>query len=141
MVGNAWQRRLSFLSEFNCEIRHLPGSKNVVADALSLPDFEHDPQSLSVSDPITPDSEHSLQPLSVSGPTRSGSGHDFQPNSISDSTQVFPVAVSVKSPLPPQPVPEISFTEMVRLQQICPKVEDLCLSSAVNIVSVLRSPL
>ena len=34
------QRRLSFLSEFNCEIRHLPGSENIVADALSRPDSE-----------------------------------------------------------------------------------------------------
>ena len=32
------QRRLSFLSEFNCEILHLPGPENVVADALSRPE-------------------------------------------------------------------------------------------------------
>jgi len=40
------QRRLSFLSEFNCEILHLPGPENVVADALSRPessDVPHNP--------------------------------------------------------------------------------------------------
>ena len=31
------QRRLSFISEFNCDICHLSGERNVVADALSLP--------------------------------------------------------------------------------------------------------
>ena len=63
------QRRLLFLSEFKCEIRHLPGSENVVTDALSRPDYEHGPKPLFVSDPICPDSEHGLQPFSVSGPT------------------------------------------------------------------------
>ena len=29
------QRRLSFISEFNCDIHHLSGENNVVADALS----------------------------------------------------------------------------------------------------------
>ena len=32
------QRRLSFLSEFNCEVSHLPGPENVVADSLSRPE-------------------------------------------------------------------------------------------------------
>ena len=38
------QRRLSFLSEFNSEIRHLPGPENVVADALSCPEISNVPQ-------------------------------------------------------------------------------------------------
>ena len=38
------QRRLSFLSEFNCEISHLPGPENVVADALSHPEPSNVPQ-------------------------------------------------------------------------------------------------
>ena len=40
------QRRLSFLSEFNCEIRHLPGLENVVADALTRPEPSNVPQIL-----------------------------------------------------------------------------------------------
>ena len=32
------QRRLSFLSKFNCKIHHLLGSENVVADTLSCPE-------------------------------------------------------------------------------------------------------
>ena len=31
------QCHLSFLSEFNCDIHHLPGTENIVADALSHP--------------------------------------------------------------------------------------------------------
>ena len=38
------QRRLFFLSEFNCEICHLPGSENVVADDLSRPEPSNVPQ-------------------------------------------------------------------------------------------------
>ena len=32
------QRRLSFLSEFNCKIHHLPGPETVIADVLSHPE-------------------------------------------------------------------------------------------------------
>ena len=38
------QRRLPFLLEFNCEICHLPGPENVVADALSCPEPSNVPQ-------------------------------------------------------------------------------------------------
>ena len=31
------QRQLSFLSEFTCDVRHIPGAENSVADALSRP--------------------------------------------------------------------------------------------------------
>ena len=47
------QRRLSFLSEFNCEIYHLPGSENVVADALSRPEPNTVPQHLPSTTPTT----------------------------------------------------------------------------------------
>ena len=35
------QCRLSFLSKFNCDVCHLTGAENVVADALSCPDPTH----------------------------------------------------------------------------------------------------
>jgi cleavage and polyadenylation specificity factor subunit 1 len=52
------QRHLSFLSEFNASFQHLPGHKNVVADALSRPTISQ----ISVASTATP----SLLPLPLS---------------------------------------------------------------------------
>ena len=89
------QRRLSFLSEFNCEIRHLPGLENVVADALTRPEPSNVPQ---------------------------------HPSSTT--------LISELQPTPPPPVPGISFSKMSLLQQSGPKIEFLCCSSALSVISV-----
>ena len=47
------QRRLSFLSEFNCKIHHLPGPENVAADALSCPESDTVQQHLPSTTPTT----------------------------------------------------------------------------------------
>ena len=47
------KRRLSFLSEFNCEIHHLPGPENVAADALSCPESDTVQQHLPSTTPTT----------------------------------------------------------------------------------------
>ncbi len=52
------QRHLSFLSKFNASFQHLPGHKNVVADALSRPTISQ----ISVASTATP----SLLPLPLS---------------------------------------------------------------------------
>ena len=36
-LSSRQQRHLSFLSEFTCDLRHVPGKENTVADALSRP--------------------------------------------------------------------------------------------------------
>ena len=89
------QRRLSFQSEFNCEVHHLPGPKNVVADALSHP-------------------ESNVVP------------HHPPPTTL----------ISEIRPVPPPPVPGISFSEMSIQQQTCPKIEVLKHSSALSVILV-----
>ena len=109
------QRRLSYISEFNCKITHLPGAENVVADALSRPD-----------PPPVPEPLH---------PT------DVLMSKVSEVSEVSEQMVSsLPSPSPtlspPPPVSGISYQEMSTLQQSCPKVQALLSSSALTIVSV-----
>ena len=61
------QRHLSFLSEFNCDIHHLPGAGNVVADALSGPGPDPDTaQVLSTLSPPTPPSVKGISYVEMS---------------------------------------------------------------------------
>ena len=108
------QRRLSYISEFNCKIIHLPGAENVVADALSRP--------VSPSSAPNPDSN----PSSISqGPVKASSTPNPETNPSYSPPQPAPFdslvpEVSVVSsppspspagspPRPPPSVPGISF--------------------------------
>ena len=78
---------LSYISEFDCRITHLPGSENVVADALSRPKPEVSRSSC--------------------------------------STSTFKSSPS-----------HVVSTVAAVLQYSCPKVQSLCCSSALTVVSV-----
>ena len=138
------QRRLSFISEFNCDIRHLSGERNVVADALSRP-----VSSSSSPSPELNQSSVSPSPITASlvpnpEPNPSYCSHHPTPAGVLVPEVLATSAVSdpVMCPLPlsplpsPPTVPGISFLEMAELQQSCPKVQKLRQSSALQIVSV-----
>ena len=141
------QRRLSYISEFNCKIIHLPGAENV--DALSWP--------VSPSSAPNPDSNPSsisqgpVKASSTPNPETNPSYSPPQPASVGSQVPEVSVVSEVTEqmvssppspspagslPQPPPSVPGISYQEMSILQQSCPKVQDLRLSSALTVVSV-----
>ena len=137
------QYRLSFLSEFNCDISHLPGAENIVADALSrpvlpssAPILKLNPSLISLSPvkvssvpkPVTKPSCFSLQPAPSSPSPRVSPAGDLVPEVSAVS---YPVMCSVPlAPAPPPIVPGVSYKEMSLLQQSYPKIQKLCQSSA-----------
>ena len=113
------QYRLSFLSEFNCDICHLPGAENVVADALSspvlpssAPILKSNPSLISLSPvkvssvpkPVTKPSCFSPQPAPSSPSPRVSPAGDLVPEVSAVS---YPVMCSV--PLAPAPPPYSSW--------------------------------
>jgi hypothetical protein len=101
------QRHLAYISEFTTDLRHTPGSDNVVADALSRP-----PPAvlLSSSTPAT----KGLPVLSIPPP--------------SDPPLTPPPAVAADA----QP---IDFTELAFAQPSCPDVQAMLASSSLSVVS------
>ena len=98
------QRRLSFLSEFNCDIRHLPGIENIVADALSrpvspsfAPIIESNPSLISPSP---------VKASSTPNPVKKPSSFSPQPAPSSFSPEVYPAddrvpeVLAVTDPVP-----------------------------------------
>ena len=126
------QRRLSFLSEFNCDIRHLPGTENIVADALSSPVSPS-----SAPKPVTKPSSFSPQPAPSSFSPEVYPADDRVPEVSAVSEVTDPVMHSVLlAPAPPPIVPGVSYIQMSSLQQSCTKIQQLRQSSALKIVSV-----
>ena len=115
------QRRLSFLAKFNCDVRHLSGAENVVADALSRPDTSHSP-------PV-------LHPSSPSDVLMSKVSEVSEVSEVSDLRVPSPPSPKVSTPTPPT-FPGISYSEMSLLQQSCSKVQVLRQSSALKVVPV-----
>ena len=113
------QRRLAFLSEFNCDIRHLPGAENVVADALSRPD----PDKLLNPSPSPP---IPIIPLPDVGLV----------SEVSDQRMFYLPPTPTLPPLTPPLAPGISYSEMSTLQKSCPKVQILRQTPSLSIVSV-----
>ena len=111
------QRRFSFLYKFNCDVCHLTGAENVVADALIL--LIH----LLCQTPLV------LLMSKVS--------------EVSDVLEVSGLMVySLPSPSPTASLstfPGISYSEMSLLQQSCSKVQNLHQSSTLKIVPVTVS--
>jgi hypothetical protein len=101
------QRHLAYISEFTTDLRHTPGSDNVVADALSRP-----PPAvlLSSSTPAT----KGLPVLSIPPP--------------SDPPLTPPLAVAADA----QP---IDFTELAFAQPSCPDVQAMLASPSLSVVS------
>jgi hypothetical protein len=100
------QRHLAFVSEFTTDLRHTPGSENVVADALSRPPAV----SLSSCTPATA----GLPVLSIPPP--------------SDPPRTPPPTVAADA----QP---IDFTELAFAQPSCPDVQAMLASSSLSVVS------
>jgi len=101
------QRHLAYISEFTTDIRHTPGSENVVADALSRP-----PPAVLLSS-CTP-ATAGLPVLSIPPP--------------SDPPLTPPPAVAADA----QP---IDFTELAFAQPSCPDVQAMLVSPSLSVVS------
>jgi hypothetical protein len=100
------QRHLAYISEFTTDLRHTPGTENVVADALSRPPTVL----LSSSTPATV----GLPVLSIPPP--------------SDPPLTPPLAVAADA----QP---IDFTELAFAQPSCPDVQAMLASPSLSVVS------
>jgi hypothetical protein len=100
------QRHLAFVSEFTTDLRHTPGSDNVVADALSRP-----PQVMNVS-------TKGLQVLSAPPPAL--------PSKLPPQPAPPPPAADA------QP---IDFLELSFAQLSCPDVQDMLVSPSLSVVS------
>jgi hypothetical protein len=100
------QRHLAFVSEFTTDLRHTPGTENVVADALSRPPAVL----LSSCTPATA----GLPVLSIPPP--------------SDTPLTPPPAVAADA----QP---IDFTELAFAQPSCPDVQAMLVSPSLSVVS------
>jgi hypothetical protein len=100
------QRHLAYISEFTTDLRHTPGSENVVADALSRPPTVL----LSSCTPATV----VLPVLSIPPP--------------SDPPLTLPPAVAADA----QP---IDFTELAFAQPSCPDVQAMLASPSLSVVS------
>ncbi|MFO0002790.1 MAG: hypothetical protein ACK559_16815, partial [bacterium] len=101
------QRHLAYISEFTTDIRHTPGSENVVADALSRP-----PPAVLLS---------SRTPATAGLPVLS-----IPPQS--DPPLTPPPAVAADA----QP---IDFTELAFAQPSCPDVQAMLVSPSLSVVS------
>ena len=157
------QRRLAFLSEFNCEIHHLPGSENVVADALSRPEPQAPPNSVPGKSALFPATGGfpTVKPVdlvsvknSTSALVDSPGGDSLVPgkSALFPATGGFPTVkpfdlVPIKgstSALVDSPggdptvltVPGVSFLEMSVLQKTCPQIDTLRRSSSLQVISV-----
>jgi hypothetical protein len=100
------QRHLAFVSEFTTDLRHTPGSDNVVADALSRP-----PQVMSVS-------TKGLQVLSTPPP--------ILPSKPPPQTA---------SPPPAADAQPIDFLELSFAQLSCPDVQAMLVSPSLSVVA------
>jgi hypothetical protein len=100
------QRHLAFVSEFTTDLRHTPGTENVVADALSRPPAVL----LSSCTPATA----GLPVLSIPPP--------------SDTPLTPPPAVAADA----QP---IDFSELAFAQPSCPDVQAMLISPSLSVVS------
>ena len=141
------QRHLSFLSELNCDVRHLPGTENVVADTMfrpvspsSTPILESNPSLISPSPvkacstpkPVTKPSSFSPQPAPSSFSPEVYPADDRVP----EVSAVSAVTDPMMAPAPPPIVPGVSYIQISSLQQSCTKIQQLRQSSALKIVSI-----
>ena len=137
------QRHLSFLSELNCDVRHLPGTENVVADTMfrpvspsSTPILESNPSLISPS-PVKASS--APKPSSFSPqPAPSSFSPEVYPadDRVPEVSAVSAVTDPMMAPAPPPIVPGVSYIQISSLQQSCTKIQQLRQSSALKIVSI-----
>jgi cleavage and polyadenylation specificity factor subunit 1 len=114
------QRHLAYISEFTTDLRHTPGSENVVADALSRP-----PPAVLLSS-LTPATK-GLPVLSIPPP----SGPPLPPPAVLLSSST---PATKGSPVTADAQP-IDFQELSFAQPSCPDVQAMLASPSLSVVS------
>jgi len=110
------QRQLSYVSEFTSDIRHTPGSANVVADSLSRP------------------SPTPIQPIHSSPCSKCLSPPDGKVSEVSEVSEVS--VPPVPSPFPSSAL-GIDFVNLAKDQRSCPDVLRLRSSPTLRLVTVI----
>ena len=110
------QRRLSYISKFNCKIIHLPGAENVVADALSQPVSPSSAPSSISQGPVKASSTPNPETNPSHSPPQPAPVGSLVPEvsvvlEVTEQMVSFPPSPSPAGspPQPPQSVPGISY--------------------------------
>jgi hypothetical protein len=147
-------RQLAYISEFTTDLRHVPGTKNVVADTLSRPSASPPPSPPLPTPP--PPTQATVQKSTLKNKTpKSGSANfldpDFKPptpfqatvqkstlknNPQESGTVFFPNPDLHSSLVASLPVSTpIDYTQMAALQSSCAECTQMCNSTVLFVVT------